>query len=634
MVSGAFGRTPERFGRFTRSLAEGAGLAVVRFPIASLAIVAIAVLSNFAVRGKLLPSDAAFPWAIASLYAGAAAAVVATVATESRRLNTPWRFGASVLAAALVGGTVWCGFRFGLYPPALIAAATLAIPLAPFIGRAGPQRFWIFTFWTTVGTVLAFLSVLLFVAGFSAILEMIRFLFEVGLPADAYEHIFATAFTLVGPLFALGRIPLDFDEAEPLFGDDRLISGVRILFDWVAMPLALITAVVLHLYAAKILVVGSLPVGEIGWIVIFFALLVLSLRVAADPFLAGASLPTRWFAKSFAVMLVVPLALVCVALWLRVDGQGLTLQRYYLGLGTLAAILVVALQLLPRIRGDTRWMMAVPVALLALSAFGPWSVASSVGRSQAALIRAGLPEPLSADAVARLGDRRRVELRSRIYALDESGQIDRLGPMMSPEDRNLLAAALDSRPSDAVQVAFAAFGLSRPEPVVTAARSFTAAGEGVIDISGFDRAVGERQVIEGKALPAPQGPAGTTLPPQGVDMTLADGELVVRIDSIDDRFDLAAAVAKLPDNTFASNPADLAAPVVTLESRSGRKIKLVLGQMITEGEGAASTAKAAPGAPANAGDAATSTMMPKLVSARLALFYRAADWQTAPANRN
>ena len=497
MVLGGLGRTPGRFGRFTRKLAEGAGLAAVRFPVAALAIVAIAILSNLAVRGVLLPSEAAFPWLIAALYAGAAASVVAALVAESYRMASNWRLGGSVVSALLVGGAVWSGFRFGLFPPALIAAATLAIPLAPYVMRPDPQRFWNFTFWTTVGAVLAFLSVLLFVAGFSAILEMIRFLFEFGLPVDAYEHIFATAFTLVGPLFALGRIPRDFDEAVPLTGDDRLISGVRILFDWVAMPLTLVTAVVLHLYAAKILFIGALPVGEIGWIVIFFALLVLSLRIAADPFLAAASLPARCFARSFAAMLVVPLALVCAALWLRVDGQGLTLQRYYLGLGTLASLVVVALQLVPRIRGDTRWMAAVPVVLLALSAFGPWGAASSVGRSQAALIRAELPEPVDADAVARLSDRKRAELRSRIYALDDCGQIDRLGPFMAPEDRSLLAATLDTRPADAVDVAFAAFGLSRPEPVVSTARSFTATGEGVIDISGFDRTTGERQVIDG-----------------------------------------------------------------------------------------------------------------------------------------
>ena len=632
MVLGGLGRTPGRFGRFTSSLAQGAGLAAVRFPVTALAIVAISVLSNLAVGGVLLLGEASLPWLLAALYAGGAAAVLATVAAESHRLNVQWRIGASAMAALVVGGSVWSGFRFGIYPPTLIAATTLAIPLGPFVGRPGPQRFWNFTFWTTVGTVLAFLSVMLFVAGFSAIVEMVRFLFEVGLPAEAYEYIFTTALTFVGPLFALGRIPRDFDEAGPLAGDERLISGVRILLDWVAMPMTLATAVVLHLYAVKIILTGTLPTGEIGWIVSFFALLVLSLRVSSDPFLIDGALPTRLFRKSFAVMLVVPLALLCAALWLRVDGQGLTLQRYYLALGTLAAIIVVALQLVPRLRNDIRWMTAVPIAFLALSAFGPWGAASSVGRSQATLIRQELPEPLSPEAVERLGDRRRAELRSRIYALDESGQIDRLGPLMSTDDRKLLAAALDSRPSDAVDLAFDAFGLSRPEPVASTASSFTAEGQGVIDTSGFDRAAGERQVIEGQALVDDQRPGGTALPPRGVDVTLADGQLVVRVDSIEDRFDLTTAVAQLPDNTYSADAAKLVAPVVALDGESGRRIKLALNQVITEQKESAPAALESVTPPAR-GDP-TSAAKPKLVSARITLFYRAADWQDAPANRN
>ena len=633
MVLGGLGRTPGRFGRFTRSLAQGAGLAVVRFPVTALAIVAIAGISNLAVGGVLLLGEASLPWLLAALYAGGAAAVLATVAAESHRLKVQWRIGASLIAALFVGGSVWSGFRFGVYPPTLIAATTLAIPLGPFVGRPGPQRFWNFTFWTTVGTVLAFLSVMLFVAGFSAIVEMVRFLFAVGLPAEAYEYIFTTALTFVGPLFALGRIPRDFDEAVPLARDDRLISGVRILLDWVAMPMALATAVVLHLYAAKILFTGTLPTGEIGWIVSFFALLVLSLRVSADPFLDEAALPTRLFRKCFAAILVVPLALLCTALWLRVDGQGLTLQRYYLALGTLAAIIVVALQLVPRLRNDIRWMTAVPIALLALSAFGPWGAASSVGRSQATMIRQELPEPLSPEAVERLGDRRRAELRSRIYALDESGQIDRLGSLMSPDDRNLLAAALDSRPSDAVDVAFAAFGLSRPEPVASTARSFTAGGQGVIDISGFDRTAGERQVIEGQALVVHQRSGGSALPPRGVDVTLAGGQLVVRVDSVEDRFDLATAIAQLPDNTYSADPAGLVAPVVTLDSPTGRRIKLVITQAITDQSESFPSALASV-APSAQADPGTSAAAPKLVSARITLFYRAADWQDTPPNRN
>ncbi|WAP69391.1 hypothetical protein [Jiella pelagia] len=128
-----------------------------------------------------LPDERRLVWLLASLYGGAAAAVAATLAAEARGWR---RSGSQILAlaaAVAAGAALYWGGRADNHLPALTAALTLAIPLAPYVGRGGPGRFWSFALWTAVGVALAFLSVLLFVLGLSAILEMIRFLFEVGL---------------------------------------------------------------------------------------------------------------------------------------------------------------------------------------------------------------------------------------------------------------------------------------------------------------------------------------------------------------------------------------------------------------------------------------------------------------------
>ena len=627
MTSGSLVGTQGRFGRLTRSLAAGAGLAAVRFPIATMLIVAIAILSNLAVRGVFLPDEALFAWLIGALYAAAAGGVVAAIAGEAWYFGALVRLAMSAVTALVVGAAVWFGFHVSVYPPALTAAVTLAIPLAPFFARSDKRRFWTFTFWTTVGTVLAFLSVLLFVAGFSAILEMIRFLFDFGLPANAYEHIFATAFTFVGPLFALGRIPRDFDDAVPLSGDDRLISGVRILFDWVAMPLALATALVLHLYAAKIVLTFDLPRNEIGWIVLFFASLVLALRIAVDPFVERGAAPTRLFAKWFAALLAVPLTLVFYAIALRLQAQGFTLERYYLLTGAVASALIVLAQLVPRLRGDTRLMAAIPVALLAVTAFGPWGAASTVGRSQFALISADLADRGGTQIVpGGADDVRAARLRSRLYALDQSGQLDRVAPLLAASDRQLLADAFDTRPTDAIDVVLTALDLQIPE-TITLTRSFTAAAPSVRDISGFDRATDERQLVQGANLPqASSGAAESALAPQSVVLSLSGSDIVMRVGAVEDRFDLTRAAAGFQETIYAAHPGDIAAPVATLESAAGRRIRVAIGQLVIEDQESRSgdTSPAGP----SAVDASPPSGSPiRFVSARIEIFYRAVDWQ-------
>lgn len=568
--------------RVTAALARGAGTAAARFPLATLLIVAISLLSNLAVRERFIPNEADLPWLLASLYGAAASAVVATLAAEARGLAAPLRHGGALVVAAIVGLAVWFGPRFGIYPPALIAAVTLAVPLAPFVGRGDGMRFWTYTLWTFVGVVLAFLSVLLFTLGLSAILEMIRFLFAIGLSDDAYEHIFVTAFTLVGPLFALGRVPTGFDEALP-GPEDRLVAGVRIMVGWIAAPLALVTALVLHLYAVKILATASLPANEIGWIVTFFALLVLSLRIAIAPFLSEATVPIRLFGRSYVAILVVPLVLLAIAATIRIAAEGATLPRYYLALAVLAAGLVVAMQAMKRLRGDIRVMAGVPLLLLALSSFGPWGAASTVGRSQTVLIVAedggagteGAATLIDADRDP-VAQRR---LRSRLRALEEAGQIARVLPYLDPALRERVAAA-NTQETDiaAFDVLMVGLGLSRPSAVQTV-RSFTAAASVIIDTGGFDRATTELSVAAMVASGAP----GVVGPVNEPVVWIEGDRLVVRIGSVDGQFDLAAAVARLPETVFATEPDRLVPPVVDLEGAGGRRLRLVLRQIIQEG---------------------------------------------------
>lgn len=600
---GRLKRVPSRFGRFTQSLAEGAGSAAIRFPIATLLVVAIAIVSNLAVRNVYLPNEADFVWLVVALYGAAASSVVAAIFAEAWRLPVAVRVVSPISTALIVGLAIWFGPDLGVTAPPLILAATLAVPLAPYLGRHDARRFWVFTLWTVVGAALAFLSVLLFVLGLSAILEMIRFLLDVGLPNDAYEHIYVTAFALVGPLFSLGRIPQGFDDAIPVTGDERLIAGVRILIDWVAAPLVLATAVVLHLYAAKILIITEVPKNEIGWIVTVFVFLVLALRVAGDPFIPDGVLPTRLFGRAWAIILLIPLALLFYAVWLRIAAEGVTLERYYLALAAVAAVIVIALEALPRARGDIRWMAAVPITLLALSSFGPWGAASTVGRSQTSLIvtdfgwsdevvGVGIP---AADRSANA----RARLRSRLYTLEEAGELDRILPYLDPEAAARYAEAKRGSPGMEIDMVFAELGLAAPSPL-SEFRSFAANAGTAVDLASFDRALLERAVavIEG------DGGAKRVMParPGDVALAISGTALNIQIGAVEDRVDLADAIAALPETVFATDPARLAPPILDVTSASGRRIRLALRQLSLSGETEA------------------------ILSATLTLYFRSADW--------
>ncbi|MBO0905631.1 DUF4153 domain-containing protein [Jiella sonneratiae] len=596
------------FSRAAASLARGAETAILRFPAGSLAIVVFSLVSNLSAAGYDIPDRQGLVWLLGALYGGAAASVAATLAAEARG----WpRLSAQILAfvtLAVAAVAIYSGGRSDSHLPALAAALTFAIPLVPYVGRGGPARFWTFSLWAAVGATLGFVSVLLFVLGLSAILEMVRYLFEVGLSSQAYEHIWITAFTLVGPLFAMGRLPRDFEE-RPETGSDRLVGGVRLLVDWVAVPLALATAAILHLYAAKIAVSGTLPKNEIGWIVTFDALFVLSLRIAAAPFLDGGPPPTRLFARLWPFLLGVPLVLAAIGIGIRINAEGVTIERYYVALAILAAALVLSSQALPRARGDIRVMAAIPVVLLALSAFGPLGAAGVTARSQVARIVAefGSRVPGSDVIAVRQMDRRsedRTRLRSRLYALDEAGRLGDLKPYLDPELAERLDAALRSEPDRAVEVVSTGVGAGLTDWADVAARGFTALKPAEIDVGGYDRALLDRRALprQGGEPVTGDGAGGAAGDPGGVGLSLVKTDLVVRRGGIEDRFPLGAAIDRLPGSIFEAQPQDVAMPVVEATSEAGRHLRLAVRRLTQSEDGS-------------------------LTYLQFDLFLRAADWQ-------
>lgn len=557
-----------RLTRYLRSLGAGASLAALRFPVTVLLVLGLCGISLAEQAGRLDGYDEILRL-VASLSAGAAISVAVALCFESYGAGRGLSLAASAGSAALIGGAIWWSQPLPVYAPALIIASLFAVPLAPFAGRGSGRDFWNFTLWTAVGVALAFLSVLVFLFGVVTLLEMIRYLFRTDLLPDLDAYLLTIALTLVGPLFALGRIPPTDHAPIGFDGNDRLVRAVRPLFEWVMAPLVLATALVLHIYIGRIVLSGDLPRGEIGWIVATYALLVLCLRIAVDPF-RGETAPLRLFARLWVPILFAPVALLAYALWLRISAEGLTVERYYLGLWGLAVMLGMAAQLVPQWREDIRFLGCVPVLLLALSTFGPWGVAESVGRSQTDLIRSEFSGRLGKlpDGISSLpqADRRRLE--SRLFALESVAELSRVRPLLAP---GVADAAEWSASSVSVASVRTVLGLNRgsaPDLTDTVVRRVLPQP---LDLVGYDRGFISRQVEEGEL------PDSSSL-----GLRLEANRLAMTWNGTSDRLDLGAVIAELlaePNPESAVRPAGPG----DLVTHNGRHVRVIIEHLVVDG---------------------------------------------------
>jgi len=407
---------------------------VERFPVAIAALAIFVGTVNLEIAGIITMgvSPLARLGAATSSAAALATAVILFAEANGRR-GVPAHF-ASLGAALLIGGAGWFWTFFRAAPPALLTAAVLAIPLAPYVRRR--RGFWSFLWQLAHAAALAFLAVAIFCAGVSAILASLEYLFGVRIDNSLYGHVWSTGIGFVGPLFALSQIPLAFpaeDEPDPR---DFVVAGMRVLSDFVAVPLLAVYAALLHAYGLKIVFTGELPRGQIGWMVLSFGLAVLALRVIIDPFGPFSRVPTRLFLRWWAPPLVVPWVLLAIAVWQRIAAYDLTPERYALALFAVFLALLLAFQLWRPLRNDARLIPALGALLLLATGFGPWGMVSLPARQQTA----NLTKFLAAAGATRDGlivddfdlpAEEAWRVNSIVYMLGEIRQLDRLRPLFA-----------------------------------------------------------------------------------------------------------------------------------------------------------------------------------------------------------
>ncbi|MGH6923595.1 MAG: DUF4153 domain-containing protein [Propylenella sp.] len=418
-----------------------------RFPVAVLALAILAAVVNIEIAEFATISEYVLFRSVLASVGAAAIAVAAVLLCESRGFDAPRRHALSLVLAAAVGAALWYWRELAVTFPTVLLAAFLAIPLAPFV-RWATGGFWTFVWRAAHASALALIAVVVFCLGLSAIFASIDYLFGVGIDDSLYGHVWATGLGFAGPVFALSLFPTHFPERDDADPANIFVAGARLLSDFVVAPLVAAYAVILHVYALKILAEGELPKGQIGWMVLTFGLAVLAVRVVVGPLAGLVRAPTRLFLRFWAAGLVVPLALLVVAVWERIDAYGVTPERYALGLFALFLALVLISQVWPRWRSDERVIPVLAVLALVAASFGPWSMLPVSGRSQVDRLMSQLADAgaLSDGALVTRPEFARdaaEDVRSKLQLLDEIGQIYRLRPLFARLPDNPISSERD-----------------------------------------------------------------------------------------------------------------------------------------------------------------------------------------------
>lgn len=262
----------------------------------------------------------------------------------------------------------------------LVLTFHLAVSVVPYLGFTASHGFWQYNRVLFFRFLLATLYSGVLFAGLSLALAAIDNLLGISVPDLHYPRLFFLIAFFFHPIHFLAGVPNDFEELER----SRYYPGaLRVLSQFVMLPLVAVYVTILMLYLGRIIVTGTWPSGWTGYLVSSLAVAgIFSLLVAYPERIGGRKAWIDRYALAFWIAIVPASVMVLLALWQRIEQYGITERRYLLG----ALAVWLGAMALHRVITRTRDIKGIPLTLAIIGAVtfvGPWSAYAAAERSQA-----------------------------------------------------------------------------------------------------------------------------------------------------------------------------------------------------------------------------------------------------------
>ncbi|MBI2634914.1 DUF4153 domain-containing protein [Candidatus Peregrinibacteria bacterium] len=315
--------------------------------------------------------------------------------------------------------TFWLGTE-SLTAILLISSAFLTLTFLPFFKSDTILNFWKYNKYLIKNLALALFFAAVLFGGIALILFSIDELFEIqNFNEDIYLDAWIIIASIFGPWIFLGN----FSKAvENIDKQSKISKFIRIFGQYILIPLLFVFAIILYIYAGKILITQEWPQGIVSGLVIGFAIAGMITHIILYPFEKEFS----WIKKAqktFYILLLPQIAMLFTAIYLRISDYGITENRYYIVLLGLWLI-GMAFYFLFSKKQNLKYIPVSVTIIIVLSLFGPWSSFNISEADQLKRLESLLEDKLP------LPETKKYQLRSILSYLVQNHGTEKLTPLI------------------------------------------------------------------------------------------------------------------------------------------------------------------------------------------------------------
>jgi Domain of unknown function (DUF4153) len=441
----------------------------------------------------------------------------------------------------------WFAWDIWLNAALLLGALVLAIGLSAHLGHGERNAsFWLFNHRLWLGAVLALIGAGLFGAGLSIILETLNFLFGLELPSRWHNYIWTVSMGFIAPVSWLAFAPRAFTEPVGAKATEFTERAVAAIVKFVLVPVLLVYTGILYAYAIKIALEGVLPKGTLASMVVGYVLTGASTLLLAYPSRESGGVLVRLFWRYWVWLALMPVLLLFLAAYRRIEAYGLTEQRYMIVLIGVWALILAATRILRGSSLDLRFVPGLLAILLLAASFGPggaigFSVMSQKSELQSILQSKGLLVDGKIVARSESGEAAKgreadnalgtdaARVRGIEWYLNEHHELHMLAPWF--EDQTASPFAPDKPPEQTARELLAALGLRPDVPSSPGTVYFTHYSDepAVVALTADSHVIGPVVFQSGGPVPGPIPSQSVTVEGLGtVRLDLADNALTAR----------------------------------------------------------------------------------------------------------